>query len=198
MTVSRADRRRSPALDIRPLTAERWSDFAELFGPRGACGGCWCMYWRQTRAEYERRKGDGNKRAMRALVRAGGVPGLLAYADGQAVGWCAVAPRDAFATLGRSRILRPVDDKPVWSIVCFYVARPYRNQGLTVRLLKGAAAYVKGQGGRILEGYPVEPRHDRLADVFAYTGLAAACRKAGFRECARRSPTRPIMRRRLR
>jgi GNAT superfamily N-acetyltransferase len=191
-------RTRRYACEVHHLSWERWPDFERLFGERGACGGCWCMFWRQTRAEFEAGKGAGNKRAMKALVRSGQVPGLLAYIDGEPVGWCALAPRQEYAALARSRVLRPVDDQPVWSVVCFFVARGHRNQGLTVRLLKAALQHVKRQGGRILEGYPVAPKKDRIADPFAYTGLESAFRKAGFRECARRSETRPVMRRRLR
>jgi GNAT superfamily N-acetyltransferase len=184
-----------PRLAIRRLTLDRWADFERLFGPRGACGGCWCMWWRLTRSEFERRKGPGNKRAMKALVRQGVVPGLVAYLGPDPVGWVAVAPRESFSALARSRVLCPVDAEPVWSIVCFFIAKTQRRQGLSTLLLEAAVGHVKRQGGRIVEGYPVEPKEGRTADVFAYTGLASAFRRAGFREVARRSPTRPIMRR---
>jgi GNAT superfamily N-acetyltransferase len=181
-------------LDFHPLTSERWADFEKLFGPRGATGGCWCMYWRTTQAEYERQKGDGNRAVMRAIVESGEIPGILAYSDGRAVGWCSVAPREAFPRLERSRILKRVDESPVWSVVCFFVEKGYRNQGLTVALLKAAAEYVRQHDGKIIEGYPVEPKLNPMPPVFAYTGLASAFQKAGFAECARRSETRPIMR----
>jgi GNAT superfamily N-acetyltransferase len=183
-----------PSFEIHPLTKDRWPDFEKLFGPRGACGGCWCMWWRLNRAEYERRKGDGNKRAMKALVKAGEVPGLLAYVGEEPVAWCAVAPRERYSALARSRILKPVDQAPVWSITCFFVEKDYRNKGMTVKLLRAAIEYVKQQGGKIVEGYPVEPKKDRMPEVFAFTGLASAFKKAGFVECLRRSETRPIMR----
>lgn len=181
-------------LKIEPLTFDRWRDFERLFGPRGACGGCWCMWWRLTPREFGKRKGAGNKRAMKALVRRGEVPGLLAYDGEEAVGWCAVAPRSAYARLGRSRILRPVDDAEVWSVVCFYVAKDWRRRGVTTALLRAATAYVKSRGGKVVEGYPVEPEKDKIPDAFAYPGLAAAFKAAEFDEVARRSPTRPIMR----
>jgi GNAT superfamily N-acetyltransferase len=179
---------------IEPLTLDGWGDFERLFGPRGACGGCWCMWWRLTAKEFGKRKGAGNKRAMKALVRGGDVPGLLAYDGEQPVGWCAVAPRSAYPRLGRSRILRPVDDAEVWSVVCFYVAKPWRRLGVTAALLRAATEYVKSRGGKVVEGYPVEPVKDKMPDAFAYPGLAAAFKAAGFEEVARRSPTRPIMR----
>ncbi|MFQ5676789.1 MAG: hypothetical protein ACE5G1_12905 [bacterium] len=106
-----------PDLQFHPLTPERWSDFEELFGPRGACGGCWCMWYRLTRSEFDKQKGGGNLQAMKTLVQARNIPGLLAYQNKKAVGWCSVAPREEFAALARSRILKPVDEQPVWSIV---------------------------------------------------------------------------------
>jgi len=136
-----------------------------------------------------------NKKALKGLVDSGQVPGILGYAEGQPIGWCAVAPREAFLRLERSRILSRVDDKPVWSIVCFFVAKAFRGKGLSVRLLEAAVDYVRGQGGKIVEGYPVEPNKDwRPPDPFVYTGVASAFRKAGFMEIIRRSKTRPIMR----
>jgi GNAT superfamily N-acetyltransferase len=182
-------------LTIHPLTPDRWPDAERLFGPRGACAGCWCMWWRLSRAAWTRGKGAGNQRALRHLVKSGAEPGLLAYADGRAVGWCALAPRQDYPALGRSRVLKPVDDQPVWSVTCFFVQREYRNQGVTRALLEAAARLVRKKGGRIIEGYPVAPRKGRLPDVFAFTGLAGAFVKAGFEEVARRSATRPIMRR---
>jgi len=187
-----------PGFAVHPLTPDRWGDFAKLFGTRGACGGCWCMYWRQTRSEFEKSKGDGNRRKMKRLIDSGHIPGLLAYLGREPIGWCSVAPREAFGSLERSRILKPVDDTPVWSVVCFFVAKEYRLQKITVRLLEAACAHAKKQGAEVLEGYPVEPKKGQMPDVFAYTGLATAFREAGFTEVARRSPTRPIMRRKLR
>jgi len=181
-------------LAFHPLTLDRWADFETLFGPRGACAGCWCMFWRLKRSAFNSQKGEGNRNAMRALVAAGEVPGILAYADGAPVGWCAVAPREHYSALERSRILKPLDDQPVWSVSCFFIARPYRNRGVSVQLLKAAVAWVKERGGTLVEGYPVEPRKGPMPAAFAWTGLASAFRKAGFTECARRSETRPIMR----
>jgi GNAT superfamily N-acetyltransferase len=153
------------------------------------------MWWRIKRSDFERRKGDGNRRAMRALMKAGEVPGVLAYTDDRPVGWCSVAPRSAYPVLGRSRILKPLDDKPVWSIVCLFVHKDYRDRGVSVKLLEAAVDYARGQGAKVVEGYPVEPKKDRMPAVFAFTGLATAFLHAGFTERARRSPTRPIMRR---
>ena len=183
----------APELKFLPLTAGRWRDFEKLFGERGACAGCWCMWWRLPRAQWTRQKGDGNKMAIRKIVKAGEIPGLLAYADGQPVGWCAIAPRQIYPRLATSRVLKPVDDQPVWSVTCFFVARPFRLRGVTVALLKAAVEFAWKKGAKIIEGYPTEPKKEQ-PDVFVYTGLASAFRKAGFVEVARRSETRPIMR----
>jgi GNAT superfamily N-acetyltransferase len=180
-------------LEFQPLTPDRWRDFETLFGERGACGGCWCMWWRIARSQFNQQKGDRNKRAMKAIVMSGEVPGVLAYADGKPVAWCAVAPRNSFPGLERSRILKPVDDRPVWSVVCFFVAKEYRRKGVSVKLLKAAINFVRERGGRIVEGYPVEPKKSQ-PDAFVWTGLAAAFVKAGFREVERRSESRPIFR----
>ncbi len=180
-------------LVVVPLTKERWGDFETLFGARGACGGCWCMWPRVPRAQFLARKGEGNRRDMKALVDGGAVPGLLAYVGGVPAGWCAIAPREEYLRLAGSRVLAPVDDRPVWSVVCFFIARPFRRKGLSVALLKAAADYAAGQGARIVEGYPEE--HDSpQPDAFVYRGLASAFRDAGFTEALRRSPKRPIMR----
>ena len=181
-------------LKFHPLTSGRWTDFEKLFGKHGAYGGCWCMWWRLKRSEFERQKGDGNRKAMKAIVDSGEVPGILAYTGDQPIAWCSVAPREAYPALERSRILKRVDDEPVWSIVCFFVAKPFRGKGVNRELLRAAIEYVRKQGGNIVEAYPVEPKKDRIPDVFAYTGLASTFRNAGFVEVLRRSETRPIMR----
>ncbi len=179
-----------------PLTLDRWRDLEALFGPRGACGGCWCMYWRLTHAAFETKKGAGNKRAFKSVVRSDERPGLIAYDGDEPIGWIALAPRDAYPRLARSRVLKPVDDQPVWSVTCFFVAKEYRRSGVSARLLKAAVRYAKACGAKIIEGYPVEPKKN-TPDPFAYVGLASTFRSAGFDEVARRSPTRPIMRREI-
>jgi GNAT superfamily N-acetyltransferase len=181
-------------ITVHPLTPERWQDFEKLFGPRGAAAGCWCMYWRLPRAQYKQQQGELNRRNMQALVESANIPGLLGYLDGEPVGWCSIAPRDEYPVLANSRILKPVDEQPVWSVVCFFTARTHRKQGLTVELLKAATQYARLNGAKIVEGYPVEPKAGKSPDVFVFTGLASAFRQAGFTEVLRRSETRPIMR----
>jgi GNAT superfamily N-acetyltransferase len=121
-------------------------------------------------------------------------PGILAFAGDVPVGWCAVAPREDYPGLGRSRILKAADDVPVWSVSCLFVAKEYRRRGVSVALLKAATEFVAGRGGTVVEGYPVEPKSPAMPAAFAWTGIASAFLRAGFREHRRGSETRPVMR----
>lgn len=182
-------------LSFFPLTAVRWPDLEALFGPRGACGGCWCMAWRLPHRVWEAGKAGANREAFHALVAADHQPGVLAYHGERAVGWCAIAPRSEYPSLARSRILKPVDDQPVWSVSCLFVARAYRRHGLSAALLTAAVEFAAERGATIVEGYPVEPRSSQQPPPFVWTGVVSAYHRAGFTEVARNSPTRPIMRR---
>ena len=130
---------------FHPLTSDRWLDFERLFGPRGACGGCWCMYWRLTRSQFDEQQGESNRRHIKAIVDSGNIPGILAYSGDEPVGWCSVAPRDEYSTLARSRVLKPVDEQSVWSVVCFFVTRNQRHKGLTVELLQAAVEFASSK-----------------------------------------------------
>ncbi len=180
-------------LSFHPLTQKLWRDFELLFGKNGACGGCWCMYWKLRGKAFDEATGDEARQIQKSIVDSGISPGLLAYSDGYPIGWVAVEPRSAYSRLAHSRVLKPLDDEQVWSISCFFVKKNHRRSGVTVELLKAAIEYVKNHGGRIVEGYPVEANKDVPAP-FAFTGTASAFRQAGFQEMARRSPTRPIFR----
>jgi GNAT superfamily N-acetyltransferase len=184
----------APKVAYHSLTTDRWTDLETLFGVRGACGGCWCMWWRLKRSDFDRQKGEANREALHALVMAGQPLGVLTYVDGVPVGWCGVAPRETLPALDRSRILKRIDDQLVWSVNCFFVARQFRRRGLTAGLLRAAVAYAASEGARMVEGYPVDPHNPAMPDVFAWTGLLSAFEEAGFLEVARRSETRPIMR----
>ena len=180
-------------MGVQPLTPDRWRDLEALFGPRGACGGCWCMWWRMRPKGYKARKGEGNRRAFRALVAAGPPPGLLAYDGGRAVGWCAIGPRASLPRLDNSRNLAPVDDQPVWSISCLFVAKDAREQQVATRLVRAATDYALAAGATTVEAYPVDPPK-RQVDAFVWTGLLSNYLCNGFREVKRRAPTRPIVR----
>lgn len=182
------------AISCVEVTPERWTDLESLFGEAGACGGCWCMYWRLAAKDWGAGKGEGNRQALEALVRAGPPPGLLAYRGATPVGWCAVAPRAAFPRLDRSKNLAPVDDLPVWSLACFFVARRHRRTGVSEHLIRGAVAMARSHGAIALEAYPVVPQEAEMPDAFAWTGILSSFRKLGFQEVARRSVNRPIVR----
>ena len=156
------------------------------------------MLWRLTKKQYDAQKGEGNRLAMKAIVDSGEVPGILACHHGKAIGWCAIAPRGTYSALSRSRILKPVDGRPCWSISCFFIDKSYRKKGVSIELLTAASSYAKRRGATLVEGYPVEPKPGRaIPPAFAWTGIPAAFERAGFKEVIRRSPTRPIMRREL-
>jgi GNAT superfamily N-acetyltransferase len=185
-------------LIFRAATPSRWADVERLFGKRGACGGCWCMAWRLSNKDWVAGKGQRNKRALEKIVASGGKPGVLGYFGREPIGWCSVAPRAEYPALARSRVLAPVDDLPVWSISCLFVSKPYRRRGVSARLLRAAADLAASRGAKVVEGYPIEPSMDKTPDPFVWVGLPSAFSKAGFKEIARRSPKRPIVRRTVR
>jgi GNAT superfamily N-acetyltransferase len=185
-----------PDIAIHPVTPERWGDLEKLFGPSGAYGGCWCMFFRMRRKEFEKKKNLDNKAAMKAIVDSGKPPGLLAYIDGEPAGWCSLDPREKFAHLEHSRKLQRVDDQPVWSIVCFVIGKQYRKQGLMTELLQAAVEYAREHGAKIIEGYPIEPEGE-LGSYHGYTGIMSTYRRLGFEQAARPSKGQAIMRKRL-
>jgi len=180
-------------LEFKPVTPDRWTDLETLFSERGVQNGCWCMYWRVTRREFEQNYGDGNKDCLKEIVESGQVPGILAYQDGHPVGWCSVAPREDFPVILRSPTLKPVDDQPVWSITCFVVSKSYRGCGLTHMLIRAAVRYAKENGARIIEAYPVDV-HAKSIEYDLYSGLTTTFEKEGFIEVLRRSQRKSIMR----
>jgi GNAT superfamily N-acetyltransferase len=188
---------------VHPATPERWADLAAVFGERGACAGCWCLFWRLPRGESRHNTASDNRDLLRALVETGQEPGLLAYVDGAPAGWCALGPRESFARLETSRKLRRVDDRPVWSVPCFFVARPFRRQGLMRALIAGAVRYARAHGARLIEGYPLELDSGPLAGRAltgdgGFTGVVSAFEAEGFKEVALASQTQRVMRRALR
>ncbi len=186
-------------VEVQPATAERWSDVEALFGPKGAYAGCWCMFWRRERSEFKREKGEGNRSNLEFLTKSDKVPGLLAYVDGEIAGWCSVGPRENYVALENSRILKRVDDQPVWSITCFFVAKPFRRKGLMEKLVTAAVEYAYQQGASVVEGYPIDLetpqlKGQNLGSYAGYMGMASAFRSAGFVEVAHASETQRIMR----
>jgi GNAT superfamily N-acetyltransferase len=177
-------------LRILPLTPDLWPDLEDLFGEKGACNGCWCMYCRIGSA-YRKQAGDKNKAAFRAVVKRGPPPGLLAFDGDLAVGWCQVTPRDDLPALDRSWRLKRVDDLPVWALSCFYVRIGYRRKGVTKALISEALKVAKRAKAPALEGYPFDAA---VSPSASSTGYATTFARAGFRIVARRDAPRPIMR----
>jgi GNAT superfamily N-acetyltransferase len=181
-------------LTIRPLTSDRWTAFADLFGPLGACNGCWCMYWR-VGAAYKTRGRAANKAAFHEVVTRGPAPGLLAFDGDLAVGWCQVGPRDLLPHLDRNWRLKRIDDLPVWSLSCLYVRKGYRRKGVTRALIAAALRAAKRAHAPALEAYPIDRD---FSPSSTGTGFASTFARAGFTTVARHVPPRPIMRHDLR
>ena len=177
-------------LKIRPLTPDLWPDLEDLFGEKGACNGCWCMYCRIGSA-YRKQPGDKNKAAFRAIVKRGPPPGLLAFDGDKAVGWCQLTPRDELPALDRSWRLKRIDDLPVWALSCFYVRIGYRRQGVTKALITEALKIAKRAKAPALEAYPFDAA---VSPSATSTGYVSTFARAGFKVVARRDPPRPIMR----
>ncbi len=182
-------------LTFHPATKSRWKDLELLFGERGACAGCWCMWWRLARPDFEKGKGTANRKQLKNLVESKGhAPGILAYSGKQAIGWCSVGPRKEFVRFETSRTLKPIDSKPVWSVVCLFVDKNHRRNGVAYALLGAAAEYAFSQGADVVEGYPVVPRNETMPDTFAYTGVPSAFKAAGFKVVKKSTAARWIVR----
>lgn len=189
-------------IDVHPLTPARWGDLETLFAARGCseARGCWCMYYRVSGQGAYGRLGephrDAARDALKALARRDPPPGLIGYRDGQPVGWVSLGPREDYSRLRQSPAMKPVDDAPVWSIVCFVVPSAYRRQGVARALLRGAVDYARSRGVQLLEAYPVD-RNDKGAPQAPWFGSLSLFDELGFEEVARRRPARPVVRLRL-
>lgn len=177
-------------LVVRELTADLWPALEDLFGPRGAVSGCWCMYWR-IGSQYRARSAETNKTALRSIVQVGRPPGLLAFDGDTAVGWCQLTPRDDLPWLDRNWRLRRVDDTPVWSISCFYIRKGYRKKGVTTALIEAALDTARRAGAAAVEAYPLDAA---LTPSASHTGFVSTFERLGFTTVARHVPPRPIMR----
>ena len=192
----------SAAVAVRPLTSARWSDLEAVFNARGCsvARGCWCMYYRVSGKGPLTRPGIDQparaKRALEALAAKCPPPGLIGYRGKTPVGWISLGPRADYAKLANSPVMKPVDDEPVWSIVCFVVPSEFRQQGVARQLLAGAVEYARKRGVRLLEAYPVD-KAEPSARTGSWFGSRRMFDEADFREVARRRADRPLMRLRL-
>ena len=194
-------------LDIQPLTPKRLPDLAALFGQGGDPKWCWCAYYRLRGVDFSAGSAQRNRRVLEGAVDStaaeGRNPGLVAYRDGEVVGWVSVGPRDDYERLQHSKALAPVDEKPVWSIVCFVVARSARGEGIATALLDAAVDYARQHGATLLEAYPIETDGQRVSSALVYKGTLGMFERAGFEVVERRranatSAPRPIVRRSVR
>lgn len=193
-------------LEIKPLTPDGFADLAMLFEEGGDPKWCWCTYFRFRGRSWSNSTAAGNRAALEGLAALDPderpAPGLIAYRDGRAIGWVSLAPREDYERLAYSKILAPLDDAPVWSIVCFVVSRRARGRGVATALLEAAVAYARDRGATMLEAYPVDPGDGRIPAANAYHGTLSMFERAGFQVVARRqwnatAPVRPIVRLRM-
>ena len=186
-------------LAVRPLSPQRWADLESIFAAKGCsvARSCWCMYYRVSGKGALTRPSDsqrlGAKRALQDLVSQDPSPGLIGYRGRTPVGWISLGPREDFAKLARSPVMKPVDDQPVWSVICFVVPAEFRGQGVARELLAGAIDYAAKKGARLLEAYPVDRAVDPAAES-SWFGSKSLFDEAGFEEVARRKPARPVVR----
>jgi GNAT superfamily N-acetyltransferase len=190
MTWSRSIDIDEGELVARPLTPERFGDIEAVFGEKGVARRCFCMHWRRPDGGYPDKRPSRDRFADR--VSEGRPPGLIGYLDGVPVGWVQVGPRDEFPTIGRSRLLKPIDDAETWSVNCFVTRVGYRRRGIAGALLTAAKAFAKSEGAFLVEGYPVDGERASVVDYF--TGTFGMFQEEGFVEILRRDPTRPIVR----
>ena len=182
-------------IHTRPLEPDDWPHLVRLFGSNGACGGCWCMWWRVPRGGklWEEAKGKKNRERFRRLVRAGQVHGVLAFVEEEPVGWCSFGPRETFPRLDTVKALRGETDEGTWSIVCFFIPSRWRGQGVATHLLKAATAQAFALGAKVVQGYPIVPKTDQAVPAsFAWTGVPVLFERAGYTELVRPEATRPI------
>ena len=181
--------------EVKPVTRMNWNMFVTLFGEKGACGNCWCMYYRLSKSDFIAGKvGNGNKKAMKKIIWANKPVGLLGLLDGHPVAWCAFAPREDFIKLEKSRVHKRIDNKDVWSIPCLFIDKNNRRSGISVLLLKGAIDYAKRNGTKIIEAYPIISTQDKIPDSFAWVGLYKSFQRAGFEIVDNTSKNRPMVR----
>jgi GNAT superfamily N-acetyltransferase len=190
-------------LEVHPLTPERFGDLALLFEEGGDPRWCWCMYFRARGRDWSNSTAEGNRAELRALTdRRGIAPGLLGYQGDRVVGWISLGPREDYERLAYSKVLAPVDDAPVWSIVCFVVSRRARGQGVATAMLEAGIAYAREHGATMLEAYPADTGDGRRRAADIYQGTLAMFERAGFKVVERRqwnptTPMRPIVRQSL-
>ncbi len=180
-------------LTYAALTKNNFRDLEQLFGEKGACGGCWCMTWRLSTSAYKENKGENNRRLLYNLVKANEPLGVIAYHHDRPIGWCSVSPKSRLFELKKSRILLSLPFAQTWSIVCLFILPAFRRKYFSTNLIRQASDYAFCQGALVVESYPVVPKNDHMPDVFAWTGIHKSFQKAGFTIVKQTSPGKMIM-----
>ena len=176
------------------LTSSNWKQFEELIGEKGGCGNCWCMFFRIPYKAFQANKPDGNKKLMKQLVNKGLPQGLIASMNNEPVGWIALAPREDYMKLANTRVFKPIDDKPVWSITCFFIKKGFRRMGLSQQLIKGAVDFAKRKKIKTLEAYPAIPYNEKVPHPFLWVGVLSSFIKNGFKIVRQSSKSRAMVR----
>lgn len=166
--------------ETHPVTPDRFEDFADIVNRTRRTDACWCLSHRLRAAEISELGGGSREQAMRRLCEREHPPGVVTYRDGEPVGWCNIGPRAEITRLAGSRLIRPVDDLPVWSIVCVVVRAGRRRQGVTAPLIEGAVAFAASHGAPAVEAHPVDPP-GRMDLTMAFVGTRSMFERAGFR-----------------
>jgi GNAT superfamily N-acetyltransferase len=186
-------------LEYFPVTAERWGDLERLFEGHGNPGYCWCTFWRISSTEYDRLNSRGRKQALKGMVETNEPIGILAYQNQEPVAWCSIAPRESYGRLERSRTIKRIDDLRTWSIVCFYLSRHARRQGVALGLVRASVEYARSMGAEVVESYPVEPKMNKKGELdygvsYRYMGYVSTFKKAGFKDITPIGGKRWVMR----
>ncbi|MFN0059601.1 MAG: GNAT family N-acetyltransferase [Planctomycetota bacterium] len=199
---SAAAKARSARTRVRPITPSDWNVVEQLFGARGACGGCWCMYWRVRGGKiWDAQKGDGNRRAFKQLIERGAVTGSIAFCGDEPVGWCCIGPKQDFLRLAKSRVLATDAAPRTWAVTCFYIPAKWRNRGVASALLRDVVKLARARGADELEGYPIvasQGGDTAIPAAFAWTGVPTIFERNGFTRMTRPAGMRPIYLRQLR
>jgi GNAT superfamily N-acetyltransferase len=181
-------------LSFASLSSANWKEFETLMGEKGGCGNCWCMYFRLPFKDFQANKPDGNKKLMKQLVNKGMPLGLIASINNEPVGWIALAPREDYMRMENSRSFKRIDDKPVWSITCFFIKKGFRHVGLSSELIKGAVDFAKKKKIKTLEAYPAIPYAEKVPHHFLWVGVLSTFIKNGFSIVQQNSKSRAMVR----
>lgn len=180
-------------IEVVPAGPDRWDDVVTIMGGPGDVG-CWCQAPRGVAVGYGKAEPGARETALRSQLGDEPPAGMLAYVDGDVAGWCGFGVRDRLPRLERSRTIPKVDDKPVWSILCFKVRVGFRRRGVAAALLDGVIDYARRSGAPGVEAYPIDPEGGRVDVSFGYVGVTPMFEKVGFVrvvETSARSDRRP-------